>query len=617
MIGLLITKIIKGQVIIPCKNEDEITCQSYYIPSNCTCDLIMVNNKDGKKNCCCGRDYFFYSFPYADKSIIGFVGSNMATGVSECNRTTFCNRNDYDFVKLNSYGSVGGDWLLIWYDEFDYNVLNQSFYNYLSKEKNYVSTNIVYQNSQIELSNGTLKLKSKYDPNPNSLYSYYGPQILNSSTTGSYCYPCLPRHFDYVLGRIWTDFAFPKNIRIQSKIKCHPNMSNVGTNFWMFGQTGNYQEIDIFESGKFYTSTEPLTNSYYDLHYPNYNITMTYHSTKYQMNNCKRSEGVFRYTGVPLDAYFNQYDLIYDDWKIEWWFNGVVVWRVNKYYNMDNYWGEKERRENFRRKPINKYADMPSSRKVSYNTYFPHIGFPSDIRFDINTLKSNGNLGDVNPSTDMITSSAVGGAAEMDYLKVWIRANCNENRIVSQNNPLLSTSSQMYIIETGKTITTAPGANITISAPVGWGMGSAIYASTEEIEFNDGFGVDETGNLFAFITTCETAWDNNSRLSNLLDSSSTYSDTDIDEDTLEINSNDEYIELKILPIPANDHIHINMYEEDWYDLTKIELITPLGQVKELPKEMQQNISDMSNGIYFLKFYFSSGVIVVKPLMIQR
>ncbi|GIV28614.1 MAG: hypothetical protein KatS3mg027_2428 [Bacteroidia bacterium] len=52
------------------------------------------------------------------------------------------------------------------------------------KKKNYVSTNIVYQNSQIELSNGTLKLKSKYDPNPNSLYSYYGPQILNSSTTG-------------------------------------------------------------------------------------------------------------------------------------------------------------------------------------------------------------------------------------------------------------------------------------------------------------------------------------------------------------------------------------------------------------------------------------------------
>lgn len=630
IIFIIVTSFVAAQNPVPCSTTDEYTCQSYYIPPNCTCNWTMISNSKGEKNCCCGRDYFLYSYPYANRHIIGLVASNNGNSTdddSECERTTFCNRNDYDFKKGDEESSIYGDWILIWYDEFDYNILNQSFYNYLPKEKNYSSTNIVYSNSQIEISNGTLKLKSHYDPDPNKTYSYYGPQIINSTTTGNYCYPCTPRHFDYVLGRIWTDFAFPKNIRIQAKIKLHPNLSNIGTNFWMFGLSGNYQEIDIFESGKFYSPNEPLRYNPYNQQYPNYNITMTYHSTKYQqsMSYCNnqynhRAEGVFRYTGVPLDQYFNQYDLIYDKWKIEWWFNGTIIWRVNKYYDMHNYWGESLRRANFRRVPVNNYAQYINipDKKVAYNKYFPHIGFPSDIRFDINTLKSDGNLGNINPQQDMITPSSTGYAAEMDYLKVWIRDNCGETKIIYQNNPLLSNNAEKYTIETGKIIKTNPGSNILISAPVSWGVGSAIYAATEEIEFNDGFGVDETGNLFAFITTCENAWDYREFvLDDTLYNKANYT---FENENIGKEDTDDDVhnqEISVFPLPATTHFHISIDEEDFYDLTKIEITDMLGQSKKLPKQITQDISNLSNGMYFLKFYFSNGMIVVKPLVVQR
>ncbi len=75
--------------------------------------------------------------------------------------------------------------------------------------------------------------------------------------------------------------------------------------------------------------------------------------------------------------------------------------------------------------------------------------------------------------------------------------------------------------------------------------------------------------------------------------------------------------LQIFPIPAQDKFFIDLNEEDWYDLQKIELVNTLGEVKELPKEVMQNVSELSNGIYFVKFYFSSGIIVVKPLVVQR
>ncbi|MCX8144155.1 MAG: T9SS type A sorting domain-containing protein [Bacteroidia bacterium] len=611
----ILSYFIKGQTQVPCPDGLNEDCKSYFIPSNCSCPVTPYNEE---KNCCCGRDYFFYSYSYADKQTIGFTGSNDVY-------SSFCRPEDYDFTTITSFSSVPGDWLLLWYDEFEYSTLDQSFYNYIKWGKNYGSTNIVYDNSQIVLSNGKLKLNIKYDPDPSKLYSYYGPEIINSTTVGNPCYPCSPRHFDYVMGKIITDFNFPKNIRIQSKIKFCSPLTALTTDFWLFGVIGNYQEIDIFESGKYYNPGDPLEANWYNLYKPNYNLRMTYHSTKYQMNpnyfstpdNKKRAEGVLRYTGVALDQSFNQFDLIYDDWKIEWWFNSNLIWRTNKYYDMSNYWGKLLRRKNFRRKPISNYNQMQQVQggKVAYNVHFPHIGFPSQLIFDVASLKSNGDMTDINPSTDIIKppDAQNSSPAEMEYLKIWIRADCNKDNLVTQNNPHLLTSSLMNIIETGRTIRTDSGKIIKISAPVWWGKGMAIYAATEEIEFNDGFEVDETGDLFAFITTCETAWDHREIPKDSLNFY--FSDQENDINLIEHHFEDDT--LFIFPNPTSDHFHISMAEEDFNDLKKIEIVNTLGQVKELPIRELQDISDLAEGVYMVKFYFSTGMLVVKSLIIKR
>jgi hypothetical protein len=62
---------------------------------------------------------------------------------------------------------------------------------------------------------------------------------------------------------------------------------------------------------------------------------------------------------------------------------------------------------------------------------------------------------------------------------------------------------------------------------------------------------------------------------------------------------------------------LNLLNDNFYDLNKIELVSPLGQVSELPKQEIQDISNLENGLYFIKFYFTTGHIVVKPLMVMR
>jgi hypothetical protein len=75
--------------------------------------------------------------------------------------------------------------------------------------------------------------------------------------------------------------------------------------------------------------------------------------------------------------------------------------------------------------------------------------------------------------------------------------------------------------------------------------------------------------------------------------------------------------LQIFPNPTSEYFHISMAEEDFNDLKKIEIVNTLGQVKELPIRESQDISDLAEGVYMVKFYFSTGMLVVKSLIIKK
>jgi len=165
------------------------------------------------------------------------------------------------------------------------------------------------------------------------------------------------------------------------------------------------------------------------------------------------------------------------------------------------------------------------------------------------------------------------------------------------------------------------GNNIDASRPTGdvtiYPNTKVIYTAADEIELMDGFNVYEGSEFSAVIEPCPNSfsmrllnndnieYNNNAELENHEIISTKNMDT--------IKNND----FNLMPNPSSTHFHISMTEEDFNDLKKIEIVNTLGQVKELPVRESQDISDLAEGVYMVKFYFNTGMLVVKSLIIKR
>ncbi|MEM0502519.1 MAG: T9SS type A sorting domain-containing protein [Thermoplasmata archaeon] len=594
--------------------------------------IILLLNQVKSQNCtsnektlddyCCGRDPEFYIIPYQNDEVHRMLyGNAFPSTYSDGNG--FCKSKYYDFIKLSSYSSILGDWMVVWEDDFNYGVFDESFYRNSLPWQNYDEgfKNSVDDPSAIKLNNGKLILQGYYDPDPNKKYLYYGKNIDDPSTE---CYPCGFRHFDYVTGNISTKFMFPINVRYQASIKAHDNAESIWSAFWLFGhhdpslpacptltlfpiiplsptiQTIRYTEIDIFEIRK-------NNESYYSENNPNHTLFMTYHNTKYGDCGLRRHEGVVRYTGTNLTGGFHQYDLIWDHWKIQWWLDGNIIHSVNKYYNMKNYWGESLRKKNFRRIPINSYNDLVNingEKKVAFNVHFPYNNVPMRILFGFAPNKID------NTNTYLIHPNSVGPgySQQMDWLKVWVRADCNKTNNVGSLNYLYKDNMEGYIIETGRIIKTNSGTNLVLDWPsaysAGWGITSAIFAATEEIEFNDGFGV-ENGNLFAFPTYCQTSWD--SRMmneNNINDDLTTMMDEENDPELKmdEINVMNNNMDLRIYPNPSDGIIYIKDFSSKINYVEIYDVFNKMVYKSNVNEEIKIELNNIENGVYLMKFY---------------
>jgi hypothetical protein len=594
--------------------------------------------------CCCGRDPEFFSTSYLDKEVHKI---SLKNGIAYSDGNGFCRSDHYDFIKNPSFSSVPGDWMVVWEDDFNYGVLDESFYRNSLPWQNYDGgfKNSVDDPSAIKFNNGKLILQGYYDPDPNKKYLYYGKNLDDPSTE---CYPCGFRHFDYVTGNISTKFMFPINVRYQASIKAHDNAESIWSAFWLFGhhdpnlppcptiyiphpnhpnpiaiKTQRYTEIDIFEIRK-------APGSKYSDEYPNHTFFMTYHNTKYgTCQQYRRYESLVRYTGTNLTGGFHQYDLIWDHWKIQWWLNGNIIHSVNKFYNMKNYWGQNLREKNFRRIPINSYNNMVNingEKKVAFNVHFPYNNVPMRILFGFAPNKID------TLNTYLIHPGSVGPnySQQMDWLKVWVRADCNKINNVGSLNYLYKDNMEGYIIETGRIIKTNSGTALVLDWPsaysAGWGITSAIFAATEEIEFNDGFGV-ENGNLFAFPTYCQTSWDH--RMVEGSENIPVNDDLDKDdftytfEDNLSVNMDEEtkkingYAGISVSPNPSDG----TFYLEDVSERTDaIEIYDVYGKLvikTEMKSKTKVELNEFVNGVYIIKFFSGNKLLDSRKVIINK
>ena len=134
-----------------------------------------------------------------------------------------------------------------------------------------------------------------------------------------------------------------------------------------------------------------------------------------------------------------------------------------------------------------------------------------------------------------------------------------------------------------------------------------IYTASDEIALLDGFGVYLGAEFSAVIQPCPNTY--NVRMTN--------KDSIDHTKNFDINIVPNSEDVVLIPNPASTHFHISMAEEDFNDLKKIEIVDVLGRVRELPISEMQDISEFSEGVYMVKFYFSKGMLVVKSLVIKR
>lgn len=517
----------------------------------------------------------------------------------------------YDFVTLNFHAYLNTGWFLIWNDDFNYGVLDGSFWRVGYDYGNSTGKGTyVYTPDNILVSDGKLKLTAKFNNDPNYVVSYCGDPPLNTSNPNY----CGTGHFDYTSGAVSTYIYFPVGSRFQTINKIYPNPKRTFPALWLWAaQPGSnqwndnkYQEIDIYEL------TDDISIGYDDAT-PWQNLKLTYHSTKYGYQGRRRYEQVYHNTGIDLTATFNQYDLIWDNYKVQWWFNGNVINEVNRYYHIPNNWNDNNRNKKFRSYPIHNGSGLidkinDNKKKFAHNNYFPG-SYPMYLLFNV-ALESQ-----YNDDEHKLIPEAVGDgkAQEMEYLRIWLRRSCDANATISQNNFIRNTSQIATIIETGKNISTSPGSVITLTgaAPRVY----AIYAAINEIALADGFSVEQDAIFFGFISSCENAWEQ--RVIGLEDEEA--------KNNSSYESNEASISLNNSQIEQSDIIYKTftdklVIESTTSDIKKLELYDSKGSlILDIDnigcREYTINKGSIVNGFYVLKCY-SKATIDVKKLIIE-
>lgn len=493
-----------------------ILCMSIYTEQNAqNCN----QNSQPNPNYCCGHD------------------PDLVPGLHQVfNWTTgginnFCDWAPYFDQQKNPTDVVlsTGDWLLIWNDDFDgYTKLDESFYCAVSQlaynindggdaiaEPNPQFSQTVYMHDPdlIKINqggNGKLQLFERYDPDPSRQYQLYNwgvpLYVLDPNNPGA----VIPRtmHADYAVGHLETKFHFPINCRIQGMIKRYPMNKNQWPAFWTYGGP-NTLELDIFEVRNNISSWPA-----------DYLSILTFHSAKWGNDHSQLGhEGVI-WKPLPsqyndLSADFHLYELIWTDWRTQWWFDHQPIRTINKYYKLYNDWSSNKRKKNYRRYGVQNQADFYSHSDQLFAKFRHYPGYdrqtadPQVIIFN-NQIDFNGPDHTLDPLNIYPSVSM-----DMDYLRVWIKADCSSHKEVNSENINVA-----YIGQASSTYSTyqtnwvkrnylETGGNIHFNNVSIDNTQIALIVATDEIKFGHGFVADAGSTVFAFISFCEASADNN------------------------------------------------------------------------------------------------------------
>jgi beta-glucanase (GH16 family) len=429
----------------------------------------------------------------------------------------------------------------------------------------------------------------------------------------------------------------------EAKIK-FPNNLYMWSAYWMqWGahSDGNYQEIDwceMFDNNPFTNPNAAVCEPVY--HWLRMNV--------YEQGGCNRSR---RY--CLSDGFFNDFHVfrgIWTNYKIEFYVDNSRKAFATKYYDGPFVpitlcqSGDVGRLVPTNPRSCSYMKDAEACDVMVFNTCvkwnrvhkdisFPNPSIPMNIY--INSIV-NYNIGNISNtlSNQWNNFSDVDKMVKVDYLKIYQPIKCYTDYTVLNEPQFKSITGGTNFLSGRKiTISNGTGNNLYINespkASNSWHEFPTHILATDEIAFLNDVAFEEGTFLRAEIISCSgpsvsqrTTNNSNDTLPPVLPID--YFDK---QDSFYVALQNYYNSplvsetdngaLQIFPNPTSNHFHISMAEEDFNDLKKIEIVNTLGQVKELPIRESQDISDLAEGIYMVKFYFSTGMLVVKSLIIKR
>lgn len=433
--------------------------------------------------------------------------------------------------------------------------------------------------------------------------------------------------------------------------------------FWLEGKTYD-QEIDIVE---FYDSNiagKPCENYH--------QMKMTLHNRSYLGNNKDCSRG--RKFPVPSNYFsdFHTYKCVWTDYRVDIYLDNTLVGYATKYYDgpyavtsfcekngtsgIPAYTRDCNYMSNSNECSVGanwpNYPDFWHSHFecIKYHTVdkdesFPKTSNPMTVILDAIINYKNKNYG-TNLSNSWSNMTIENKRMAVDWIKIYQPVNCgafrNPYNLTDVKN--LTGSSNFlggYKVQIGNGPNSASFQNTMANYYAGQEFPIHFLAS-EEIEINSE-AIFEEGTFFrAEIIDCSNGFNQFQRTLNngeklfltpeeiaeiekhqldsmlianpsLRDSINTYYEKDKEPvNDLKVSSNDNGA-ITIFPNPSNGLVFIDMNEEDFNDLIRIELINNLGQKVIYSKTHQINLQNYISGIYYLKFVFTHGFIVDKKI----
>lgn len=217
-------------------------------------------------------------------------------------------------------------YVLVFEDNFDGSMLDLSKwslpyqgvlrdFNHLLEKQWYANsgnTPSISINNNIELSNGTLKLIARKEPNP-----IVGTYVSNYSTNP---WTYNTETFDYTSSEIDSKYKFGYG---KYEIRCKiAKGKGFWPAFWMFGTgpNGINDEIDVFE---FWNEN---TACIYDASKLSKVPNMTLHHNNQQCGT--------DYNGPDFSQDFHIFTVIWDIYKVYWYVDGVLKRQSTKFYSM-------------------------------------------------------------------------------------------------------------------------------------------------------------------------------------------------------------------------------------------------------------------------------------------